>query len=234
MAWCTGTIPPPWQVAVIKLLPKSTSASDPADPSLFRPIALTSCIGKLYTSILKKGLMAFMTGNHYINQDVQKAFLDGVPGCVEHQFKLWSALADAQRNQRNIHVCWLDIANAYGSVRHNLIVQALHRYHLPAHSTRTVSSLYSNLCAVVSTHQWITNPFHIQIGVYQGDPLSAAIFNVVINLLLHTIQSQCPHLGYHFSSSSVVMPALQYADDTALFPIVKRTVKPCWMLRNAG
>ena len=34
MAWCTGTIPPPWQVAVIKLLPKSTSASDPADPSL--------------------------------------------------------------------------------------------------------------------------------------------------------------------------------------------------------
>ena len=47
------TIPPPWQVAVIKLLPKSTSASDPADPSLFQPLALTSCIGKLYTSILK-------------------------------------------------------------------------------------------------------------------------------------------------------------------------------------
>ena len=44
MAWCTGTIPPPWQVAVIKLLPKSTSASDPADPSLFRPITLTLCI----------------------------------------------------------------------------------------------------------------------------------------------------------------------------------------------
>ena len=157
-----------------------------------------------------------MTGNHYINQDVQKAILDGVPGCVEHQFKLWSALADAQRNQRNIHVCWLDTANAYGSVRHNLIVQALHHYHLPAHSIRTMSSLYSNLCAVVSTHQWITNPFHIQIGVYRGDPLSAAIFNVVINLLLHTIQSQCHHLGYHFSSSSVVMPALQYADDTCL------------------
>ena len=57
--------------------------------------------------------MAFMTGNHYIDQDVLKAFLDGVPGCVEHQFKLWSALTDAQRNQRNIHVCWLDIANAY-------------------------------------------------------------------------------------------------------------------------
>ena len=54
LAWCTGTIPTSWQVAVIKLLPKSTSASDPADPSLFRPIALTSCIGKLYTSILKK------------------------------------------------------------------------------------------------------------------------------------------------------------------------------------
>ena len=35
IAWCTGTTPPPWQVAVVKLLPKSTSASDPAHPSLF-------------------------------------------------------------------------------------------------------------------------------------------------------------------------------------------------------
>ena len=156
--------------------------------------------------------MAFMTGNHYINQDVQKAFLDGTPGCVEHQFKLWSALTDARHNQRNIQACWLDIANAYGSVCHNLIVQALHRYHLPAHSIRTVSSPYSNLCTVVSTHQWISNPFYIQIGVHQGDPLSAAIFNVVINLLLDTIQSQCNHLGCRFTSSSVVLPALQYAE----------------------
>ena len=47
IAWCTGTTPPPWQVAVVKLLPKSTSASDPAHPSLFQPIAVTSCIGQL-------------------------------------------------------------------------------------------------------------------------------------------------------------------------------------------
>ena len=56
----------------------------------------------------------------------------------------------------------------------------------------------------------------LQIGVYQGDPLSAAIFNVVINLLLNTIHVQSHHLGYRFSSSSVVRPALQYADDTCL------------------
>ena len=116
----------------------------------------------------------------------------------------------------NGHVCWLNIASTYGSVHHNLILHALHHYHLPAHFIRFVSSLYSNLCAVVSTHQWIFNPFHLRIGVYQGDPLSAAIFNVVINLLLDIIQSQCHHIGYCFSSSSVVIPALQYADDTCL------------------
>ncbi len=124
---------------------------------------------------------------------------------------------DARHNQRNIHVSWLHRANAYGSVCHDLIVQALHRYHLPAHSIHTVSSLYSNLCTVAFTHQWISNSFYIQIGVHQGDPLSAAIFNVGINLLLDAIQSQCNHLGYRFSSSSsIVLPALQYADDTCL------------------
>ena len=135
--------------------------------------------------------------------------MDGVPGCIEHQFKLWSALKDAQRNQRHIHVCWLDIANAYGSVHYNLTLHALHHYHLPAHFICTVSSLYSNLCVVVSINQWTSNLFKLQIGVYQGDPVSAAIFNVIIN----TIQVQCHHLGYRFSSSSVVRPALQYAND---------------------
>ena len=77
------------------------------------------------------------------------------------------------------------------------------------------------ICTVVSTHQWISNPFHIQIGVYQGDPLSADIFNVVINLLLDTIQSQYHHLGYRFSSSSVVMLALLYAQCTCLVSISK-------------
>ena len=215
LCWSTGKIPQQWKQAVIRLIPKPTAKNNPQDLSCFRLIALTSCIGKLYTSILEHRLMRFMNSNKYIDSETQKAFIGGVPGCTEHQYKLWQAILDARRNQRNITVCWLDLANAFGSIHQNLITYALWHYHLPGHFIRTIQSLYSGLTAVISSKEWETRPVHLAKGLFQRDPLSSAIFNV-INLYLDTIASECSHNGYRFSSSHHQMPILQYADDTCL------------------
>ena len=130
--WSTDKIPKQWKQAVIGLIPK-TAKDRPNDLKCFRPIPLTSCIGKLYTSILKECLMCFMTNNNYIDTPTQKAFIEGVSGCSEHQFKWWQAIHDARRSQHNITVCWLDLANAFESIHHNLISYALWHYHLPGH-----------------------------------------------------------------------------------------------------
>ena len=124
LCWSTGKIPQQWKQAVIRLVPKPAAKDNPQDLSSFRPIALTSCIGKVYTSILKQRLMSFMNSNKYIDSETQKAFLEGVHGCTEHQNKLRQAILDARRNQRNITVCWLDLANAFGSLHQNLITYA--------------------------------------------------------------------------------------------------------------
>ena len=114
-----------------------------------------------------------------------------------------------------IHHCWLDLANAYGSVHHDLIDFTLQHYHAPSHFRDVVVSLYSNLSAVVTSQSWTTNPIPLQIGVYQGDPLSVIIFNSVMATLADTIDHQ-QHLGYKFSKSSRSTNILQYADDTCL------------------
>ena len=41
------------------------------------------------------------------------------------------ALRDATRANRTIIITWLDLANAYGSVRHNIIRVALSLFHVP-------------------------------------------------------------------------------------------------------
>ena len=51
--WSTSSIPSQWKVGVLRLLGKETAKTDPSVPSNFRPIPLTSCVGKLYTSVLK-------------------------------------------------------------------------------------------------------------------------------------------------------------------------------------
>ena len=51
--WQSQAVPLAWKQGVIKLIPKQSAADNPAEPSNFRPIALTSCVGKVFTSILK-------------------------------------------------------------------------------------------------------------------------------------------------------------------------------------
>ena len=54
--------------------------------------------------------------------------MEKIPGCWEHLSMVWHALKEARAKKSNLAVIWLDIANAYGSIPHKLIVFALHRY----------------------------------------------------------------------------------------------------------
>ena len=65
-----------------------------------------------------------MLKNQFISR-IQKGFKPETPGCLEHSFAMFEALLDAKFHQRQIVVSWLDLKNAYGSVRHNLIQFAL-------------------------------------------------------------------------------------------------------------
>ncbi len=127
------------------------------------------------------------------------------------------AAQEAHRKHRSITVCWLDLANAYGSVHHDLIKFTLHYYHAPPCFKNIISSLYSNFSAVVNTIAWTTSPINLQVGVYQGDPLSLIIFNSVMSNRAQALgQLEAEGLGYQFSNSPRSANAIQYGDDTCL------------------
>ena len=213
--WAQSSIREGWKCAAIKLIPKSSASEDANNPANFRPIALTPCVGKLFTSLLRNRWLGYMVANKYLDSSLQKAFLPTVPGCTEHHLKLSSILAEAHSNHKSVAVCWLDLANAYGSVHHHLIDFSLRHYHAPPQFLATVKDLYTSLSAKVITADWETPVIPLQKGVYQGDPLSVVIFNTVMNTLLDTISLRLD-LGYRFSNSSRRVNILQYADDTCL------------------
>ena len=214
--WTTQAIPTAWKVGIVHLLGKKKAADDSTNPSHFRPIALTSCVSKVFTSLVKRRWLSFMVSNNFLNTATQKAFIDGVPGCSEHHLKLLTILREALKRRKSLCVCWLDLANAFGSVHHDLIEFSLAHYHAPPEMIRLISNLYDGLTAVISTDKWTTIPIHLQLGVYQGDPLSVIIFNTVMNTLVDSITHRCAHLGYSLNSISGRINLLQYADDTSL------------------
>ena len=58
--WDLQMVPLTWKKVVIKLIPKEGAKINPAEVSNFRPIALTSCVGKVFTSILKNRWLHYM------------------------------------------------------------------------------------------------------------------------------------------------------------------------------
>ena len=207
--WLTSKVPKAWKVAAIKLIGKEASLKDPTTPVNFRPIALTSCIGKV--------LLSFMIDNNYLDKSVQRALCQLPLAALNiiASFRGYS-MQEARSVQKSLAVAWLeDLANAYGSVHHSLILFSMKHYHVPPQFTGIVDELYSGLSAKILMREWSTSIIPLNIGVYQGDPLSVVIFNTVINTLADTLRRHS-ELGYRLSKTSYTVNQLQYADDTCL------------------
>ena len=153
--------------------------------------------------------------NNYLDPSLQNAFMPTIPGCTEHHLKLSSILSEAQSKHKALAICWLDLANAYGSVHHSLIQFSLRNYQAPPQFFFILHALYGRLNATVITANWEKPLLSLQKGVHQGDPLTVVIFNTVMNTLVDTITDRID-LGYQSSGSSRKVNILQYADNTCL------------------
>ena len=96
-----------------------------------------------------------------------------------------------------------------------MIMYSLKHYHEPPKLTDLVKSSYSGLVAKVGSGSWVSPLIPIQVGVYQGDPLSVVIVNTVVNTMVDTLRTR-RDLGYSFSPSQHPINLLQYVDDTCL------------------
>ena len=82
-------------------------------------LAMTSCLVKPYHEMKAKRMSSFMVENKYIDTSLQKVYLEGINGSIEHIQELQQIMQDAKT--KTVRVSWLDLADAFGSVSHELI-----------------------------------------------------------------------------------------------------------------
>ena len=95
----------------------------------FRTISVLNVEVKMYMSVLAKRMSGYMVENSYIDTSIQKAGIPGVSGCIAYTSVISQLIKEAKKG-KNFAAVWLDLANAYGSVPHQLIESAMELYHI--------------------------------------------------------------------------------------------------------
>jgi hypothetical protein len=204
-------IPSDWAAASVLLLAKSSKLADPAD---FRPIALTNTVGKIFFGVLSKRLENF----HVLKtSSFQKSRKDLNPihqVGLEHSFAMFEALLDAKFHQRQIVVSWLDLKNAYGSVRHNLIQFALSWYGVPSCVLQSFLIPTDKICARSRRKPGRQISFILMLDFSRVVVFRALSSTVFSSFFLISCSPQ--ENGYEFKDKAIVLHDQAFADDISI------------------
>ena len=115
-------VPLTWRHSRVILIPKDRDG-DLQDVGNWRPIALSRTLYKIYASVIARRLQRWAVQGNVISPE-QKGFVPA-EGVHEHVFMLDAMLADAKFNRKNIYLAWLDIRNAFGTVRLGSVLETV-------------------------------------------------------------------------------------------------------------
>ena len=215
-------VPLAWRAAMETYIPKGEKpVANCIDD--FRPIALANVEGKIFWSLVSQRLISHLVDNNkIIDTSVQKGCLAKTPGVWEHVSMVWSALQKTRSAKENLATVWLDIANAYGTIPHQLIFFALKRYGVTPHCIKLIRSYYDGLWSKSFSENAPSDWHQHKRGIFAGCTLSIALFIAGMNIVIEFVNN-C-------SVDSIVVESLQlprlraFMDDLNLMsPSVKGT-----------
>lgn len=207
-----GRIPAHWKQSTTVLIHKKGPTDDPTN---FRPIALMSCLYKLFMSLLASRISHAAIDKGLMSPNQKSARPH--EGCHEHSFALQTITSDCKRNQKNVFIAWLDLRNAFGSIPHEAIYTTLAHMGFPVPLITLLKAAYDDSTTTIRTQEGETSPIPIKSGVKQGCPISAILFNLTAELLIRTVLTKAaedPSIPYALYGQKISV--LAYADDLVL------------------
>ena len=119
--------------------------------------------------ILRNKIGTFLQQNGYTESHIQKGFVEGMSGTIEHLSHLSYTMKEAKRKQRSLTVTLIDLRNAFGLVRHDLIMSTLRFHHVPPEIIDMIKHIYTGFHTAIATDSFTTDYIHVGKGVLQGD-----------------------------------------------------------------
>ena len=186
LSYKTSQVPNCWKLAHVQPIPKKGDRSDPAN---YRPIAITSIIGKVMERIINKQLLAYLEEKSLLS-DRQYGFRHkrSAGDLLAYVTHLWS---DAMDKFGEALAIALDIAKAFDRVWHAALLAKLQAFGLPPELCAWVGDFLTGRNIQVVIDGISSRAVSINAGVPQGSVLSPTLFLIFINDLMELGNIHC-------------------------------------------
>ncbi|KAL4091392.1 hypothetical protein QTP88_026089 [Uroleucon formosanum] len=162
---------------VAELLKKG---GNPTTTENYRGISLLDTCYKILTTLILERL------NPYIEEIVgnyQCGFRRG-KSTTDHVFALRQIMSKYYEFGKDLHLVFVDYKQAYDSVDREELWKTLVILGIPKKYVKLIKVCYEKTLCKVCYLQGISDPFEVKSGFKQGDALSPALFNLVLEKII--------------------------------------------------
>jgi hypothetical protein len=207
----SGQYPVDWQTNIILPIFKSGNS---ADPSNYRGIALSSCLGKLFTYIINSRIEKYLTDKNLISI-YQNGFKRGHR--TEDNIVILKSLFNKYVNNMNqkLYVVFVDFRKFFDLINRDILCYKMQRMGITGNVYDLIKSMYGSCRFKINCGDGLSESILSNIGLKQGCNISPNLSNIVQNDIHDVFGNSCDPvcLGEKEFSS------LSWADDLVLISL---------------
>lgn len=176
-----GFYPPGWKKAITAIIRKHDKA-DYSEPNAYRPIALLSCLSKVFEALLTRRLTHWAETNRILAEghtggrrqhSTEDAFIT---------FTTW--VKHKWRQGMIVSGLFLNVKSAYPLVHHKRLIDTLRKKECPEYLVRMIQQFLTDRHTSLRLEDYISTDFMMENGLPQGSPVSVILYLIYNSDLL--------------------------------------------------
>ena len=184
--WRDGVIPKAWKLATITpVLKKGKQATHPKS---FRPISLTSCIGKLCERVVNSRLYWWLESQGLIKQ--HQAGFRAKSRTEDQLFRLTQRIIDGFQRGEHTTAVFVDLQQAYDRIWRKGLLLKLQNTGIKGRMYSWIKSFLTDRLIQTQINNTLSSKAVLEEGLPQGSSLSCTLFLVFLNDLPDYLKAQ--------------------------------------------